>query len=141
MLNHITLMGRLTRDVEVKQTNGGTAVCNFTMAVDRDIPNKSTGERETDFIDCVAWGHTANFIGKYCVKGSLVAVDGRLQIREWTDKDGNKRRNAEVNVNSIYFADKKADNAERGADGKNEAASTANEPVVVAADEDSELPF
>jgi len=141
MLNHITVMGRLTRDIEVKQTTGGTAVCNFTLAVDRDIPNKSTGEREVDFIDCVCWGHTANFVGKYCTKGALIAVDGRLQIREWTDKDGNKRRNAEVNVNSVYFADKKADNAERGSANKNTVTTAPADVSSEDTDEDGELPF
>ena len=141
MLNNVTIMGRLVRDPEVKQTNGGNAVCNFTLAVDRDLANKETGKRDVDFIDCVGWGHTANFAGKYCTKGSLVCVTGRLQIRDWTDKEGNKRRNAEVNVASIYFADKKADNAERGG---NDA--PAKKPATVAnedndAEDPDELPF
>lgn len=144
MLNHITLMGRLTRDPELRQTQSNTAVANFSLAVDRDIPNKATGQRETDFIDCVGWGHTANFVSKYCSKGSLIAVDGRLQIRDWTDKDGNKRRAAEVNVNSVYFSDKKADNAERGSSTpaveepeKNDYEPAADDSM----DLDSDLPF
>lgn len=111
MLNQITLMGRMTRDPELRQTPGGSAVANFSLAVERDIKDKASGERVTDFIDCVAWAHTANFVSKYCTKGSLVVVSGRLQIRDWTDKDGNKRRGAEVVVNDLYFAEKKNGNS------------------------------
>lgn len=142
MLNHIVLMGRLTRDPELRQTTNNNAVANFSLAVDRDIVNKATGQRETDFIDCVGWGHTANFVNKYCTKGSLIAVDGRLQIRDWTDRDGNKRRSAEVNVNSVYFGDKKADNGERGAAPADEASAEDNyEAVASDSEEDGELPF
>ena len=107
MLNHITIMGRLTRDPEIRRTGTGTAVTSFTLAVERDIANKETGEKEVDFIDCNAWRSTAEFISKYFSKGSVAIVSGRLQIRNWTDKEGNKRRSAEVLVDSVYFGDSK----------------------------------
>jgi single-strand DNA-binding protein len=105
MLNRIIIMGRFTRDPEMRRTQSGTAVASFTLAVDRDFKDKTTGERATDFIDCVAWRTTAELIGGYFSKGRLAAVEGSLQIRDWTDKNGNKRRSAEVMVNNIYFAD------------------------------------
>lgn len=107
MLNHIVIMGRLTRDPEYKATGTGLSVTNFSVAVDRDVPGQS-GERETDFIDCVAWRKTAEFITKYFTKGSVIALSGRLQIRTWTDKDGNKRRTAEVVVDNAYFGSSKS---------------------------------
>ena len=103
MLNHITLMGRLTRDPELRRTQSGTAVTSFTLAVDRDFKSQS-GEKETDFIDIVAWRSTAEFVSKYFTKGRMAVVEGRLQIRDWTDKDGGKRRSAEVIADGIYFA-------------------------------------
>ena len=109
MLNHITIMGRLTKDPELRRTGSGVAVTSFTVAVDRDIANKDTGERETDFIDCVAWRGTGEFVDKHFKKGSMAVVSGRLQIRGWTDKDGNKRRNAEVVADNVYFGDSKKD--------------------------------
>ena len=112
MLNHITLLGRLTRDPELRRTQSGTAVASFTIAVDRDFAPKDGGERETDFIDCVAWRSTGEFVSKYFQKGSVIAVSGRLQIRNWTDKDGNKRRTAEVNVENAYFAGSKSNQPE-----------------------------
>lgn len=105
MLNHITLMGRLTRDPELRRTGSGVAVTSFTLAVDRDIANKESGEREADFIDCVAWRATGEFVDKYFSKGRMAVVSGRLQIRSWTDKEGNKRRTAEVVADSVYFGD------------------------------------
>ena len=111
MLNHITIMGRLTKDVELRTTNSGTAVASFTLAVDRDFSGKDA-EKETDFIDCVAWKHTAEFVSKYFSKGRMAVVSGRLQMRKWTDKDGNKRVSAEVVADNIYFGDsKKSDSA------------------------------
>lgn len=104
MLNHIVIMGRLTRDPELRKTQGGTSVASFTLAVDRDLTPKG-GEKETDFIDCVAWAGTADFVSGYFFKGSMAVVDGRLQLRDWKDKDGNKRRNAEVLADNIYFGD------------------------------------
>lgn len=105
MLNHITLMGRLTRDPELRNTSSGTPVASFTMAVDRDFAPKDGGEKQTDFIDCVAWRGTGEFISKYFSKGSMIVVEGRLEIQDWTDKDGSKRRSAKVVVASAYFGE------------------------------------
>ena len=107
MLNHITIMGRLTRDPELRRTGSGIAVASFTVAVDRDFGGRDGGERETDFIDCVAWRQTGEFVSKYFTKGSMIVVSGRLQIRNWTDKDGNKRRTAEVVADNCYFGESK----------------------------------
>ena len=107
MLNHITLMGRLTRDPELRYTQTQTPVASFSLAVERDFADKATGERQTDFIDCVAWRSTAEFVSKYFQKGSMAAVTGRLQIRDWTDKEGGKRRSAEVVVDNVYFGESK----------------------------------
>ena len=109
MLNHITIMGRLTRDPELRRTGSGIAVASFTVAVDRDFGGREGGERETDFIDCVAWRQTGEFVSKYFTKGRMIVVSGRLQIRSWTDKDGNKRRTAEVVADNCYFGDSKRD--------------------------------
>ena len=106
MLNHITIMGRLTRDPELRHTQSGTAVAGFSLAVERDFKG-DTGDRETDFIDCVAWRSTAEFVSKYLSKGRMAIVDGRLQMRDWTDRDGNKRRSAEVVADHVYFGDSK----------------------------------
>lgn len=114
MLNHITIMGRLTRDPELRRTGSGLAVASFTVAVDRDWPNKETGEKETDFIDCVAWRQTGEFVSKYFTKGSMIVVSGRLQIRNWTDKDGNKRKTAEIVADNVYFGESKRDKDARG---------------------------
>ena len=107
MLNHITIMGRLTRDPELRRTGSGVAVASFTVAVDRDFGGRDGGEKETDFIDCVAWRQTGEFVSKYFAKGSMIVVSGRLQIRPWTDKDGNKRRTAEVVADNCYFGESK----------------------------------
>lgn len=131
MLNKCFLLGRMTKDPEIRRTNGGTAVTSFTLAVDRDF--KSNGEKETDFIDVVAWRNTAEFVSKYFSKGRMAIVEGRLQIRDWTDKNGNKRRTAEVVADNVYFGDSKRENKE--------------EPEYKQADlaeiseEDGELPF
>ena len=109
MLNHIVIMGRLTRDPELRRTGSGIAVASFTVAVDRDFGGRDGGEKETDFIDCVAWRQTGEFVSKYFTKGSMIVVSGRLQIRSWTDKDGNKRRTAEVVADNCYFGDSKRD--------------------------------
>ena len=105
MLNHITIMGRLTRDPELRYTQSQTPVASFTLAVDRDFGGRDGGEKQTDFIDCVAWRQTAEFVSKYFQKGSMAVVSGRLQIRDWTDRDGGKRRSAEVVVDNIYFGE------------------------------------
>jgi single-strand DNA-binding protein len=109
MLNHISIAGRLTKDPELRRTNTGVAVTSFTVAVDRDFKEKN-GEKETDFIECVAWRNTAEFVEKYFSKGKMAIVAGRLQIRSWTDKDGNKRKTAEVVADNVYFGDSKSDN-------------------------------
>ena len=111
MLNHITIMGRLTKSPELRRTGSGVAVTSFTVAVDRDIANKETGERDTDFIECVAWRGTGEFVDKHFHKGSMAVVSGRLQIRSWTDKEGNKRRTAEVVADNVYFGDSKKDDS------------------------------
>lgn len=131
MLNKCFLLGRLTKDPEIRRTNGGTAVTSFTLAVDRDF--KTNGEKDTDFIEVVAWRNTAEFVSKYFSKGRMAIVEGRLQIRDWTDKNGNKRRTAEVVADNVYFGDSKKDSKE--------------EPEYKQADfaeiseEDGELPF
>ena len=106
MLNRITILGRLTRDPELRYTQSGTPVCSFSVACDRDYKD-ATGEKPTDFIDCVAWRQTAEFVSKYLTKGRMAVVDGRLQLRDWFDRDGNKRRSAEIVANSINFGDSK----------------------------------
>lgn len=113
MLNKIFIMGRLTRDPELRRTQNGTAVTSFTMAVDRDFKN-ADGTTDTDFIDVVAWRNTAEFVSKYFGKGRMAVVEGRLQLRDWTDKDGNKRRNAEVLADNIYFGDSKKEGDSSG---------------------------
>ena len=110
MLNHIVIMGRMTRDPELRRTQSGTAVTSFTLAVDRDFKGQN-GEKETDFIDCVAWRNTAEFAAKYFTKGRMAVVEGRLQMRDWNDKDGNKRKSAEVVADNVYFGDSKRDDA------------------------------
>lgn len=106
MLNHITIMGRLTQDPELRRTGGGVSVTSFTVAVDRDRAAQGQ-ERETDFIDCVAWRAGAEFVSRYFSKGSMIVVSGRLQTRNWTDKDGNKRRSTEVMAEDCYFGESK----------------------------------
>ena len=119
MLNHITIMGRLTRDPELRRTGSGIAVASFTVAVDRDFGGRDGGEKETDFIDCVAWRQTGEFVSKYFTKGRMIVVSGRLQIRSWTDKEGNKRRTAEVVADNCYFGDSKRDSDNSGSYGGN----------------------
>ena len=130
MLNHITIMGRLTKDPELRHTGTGTAVASFTLAVDRDFKDQG-GNRETDFIDVVAWRNTAEFVSRYFTKGRMAIVSGRLQIRAWTDKDGNKRRTAEVVADSVYFGDRQKQSAEVAQTGDFETLET----------DDADLPF
>lgn len=113
MLNKIMIMGRLTRDPELRRTASSTAVAGFTLAVDRDFKSQN-GEKSTDFIDVVAWRNTAEFVAKYFTKGRMAVVEGRLQIRDWKDKDGNNRRSAEVVAENVYFGDSKRDGAPAG---------------------------
>lgn len=122
MLNHIVIMGRFTKDPELRRTGSGTAVASFTLAVERDFAAKDGGEKETDFVDCVAWRQTGEFVSKHFSKGRMACVSGRLQMRNWTDKDGNKRRSAEVVADNVYFADSK-----RAADSGNMDATAATE--------------
>ncbi|MCD7947729.1 MAG: single-stranded DNA-binding protein [Oscillospiraceae bacterium] len=109
MLNRIILMGRLTRDPELRHTQTGTPVASFSLAVERDFKDKQTGEKTTDFIDIVAWRQTAEFVSRFFTKGRMAVVEGRLQIRDWNDKEGNKRRSAEIVADNIYFGDSKRD--------------------------------
>ena len=148
MLNHITIMGRLTRDPELRRTGSGTAVATFSVAVDRDFGKNENGEKETDFIDCVAWRNTAEYISKYASKGRMVVVSGRLQIRGWTDKDGNKRRTAEVIADNVYFGDSKreGDGGYAPAPAGNFGGYSAPEPSGASDfgmldDDDAQLPF
>ena len=109
MLNRIIIMGRLARDPELRRTQTGTPVASFRLAVDRDFKDKNTGERSTDWIDVVAWRATAEFVSRYFTKGRMAVVEGRLQMRDWTDKEGNKRTAAEVVADNVYFGDSKRD--------------------------------
>ena len=134
MLNHITIMGRFTRDPELRHTNSGTPVASFALAVDRDFKSEN-GEKQTDFIDCVAWRSTAEFANKYFAKGSMAVVSGRLQIRNYTDKDGNKRKAAEIVAENIYFAETKKTQT----NGINVPVSPVDQ--IPEMDSDDELPF
>ena len=133
MLNRIIIMGRLTANPELRRTGTGVAVTSFTLAVDRDFSGKDGGEKETDFIDCVAWRNTGEFVAKHFTKGRMAIASGRLQIRAWTDKDGNKRRTAEVIADNVYFGDSKNASAD------NTAAAAQN--FATLAVPDYELPF
>ena len=143
MLNKIIIMGRMTRDPELRRTQSGTAVTSFTLATDRDFKGQN-GEKETDFVDVAAWRSTAEFVAKYFTKGRIAIVEGRLQMRDWTDKDGNKRRSAEVVADNVYFGDSKRDDATTY---NAPAYSAPSAPVDAHADfaevreEDGELPF
>lgn len=144
MLNHITIAGRLVRDPELRRTSAGVAVTTFAVAVERDYSTPN-GERETDFIDVVAWRNTAEFVSKYFTKGRLAIVSGRLEIRPWTDKDGNKRRATEVIAESVYFGDSKRDGAST-ASGDYSATAPAPAQTTMPAystisEDDSQLPF
>ena len=142
MLNQITIMGRLTRDPELRRTGSGIAVASFTLAVDRDFASKDSGERETDFIDCVAWRSTGEFVSKYFDKGRMAVVSGRLQIRTWQDKDGNNRRTAEILAENIYFGDsKRSDTNGNSSVPSSYAASLPAPEFVELKDDDPQLPF
>jgi single-strand DNA-binding protein len=114
MLNRIIVMGRLVRDPELRTTQSGVSVTSFTLAVDRDFKSRDSGEKSTDFIDVVAWRQTAEFVCKYFAKGRMAIAEGRLQIRDWKDRDGNNRRSAEVVADNVYFGDSKRDSAGDG---------------------------
>ena len=140
MLNHITVMGRLTKSPELRRTGSGVAVTSFTIACDRDIANKETGKRDTDFIECVAWRGTGEFVEKYFDKGSMAVVSGRLQIREWTDKEGNKRRTAEVVADNVYFGESKKSDAQQSNSYAKPVSQPAEDFSQVEID-DAQLPF
>ena len=148
MLNRIILLGRLTRDPELRHTQTGTAVASFSLAVDRDFRNRDSGEKGVDFIDVVAWRNTAEFVSKYFTKGRMAVVEGRLQIRDWTDREGGKRRSAEVVADNIYFGDSKRDGETGGASFSRPAAPAdygmppvGGDQFAELADDDGELPF
>ena len=113
MLNKIVIMGRLVRDPDLRRTQAGTAVAAFTLAVERDFKDAATGERTADFIDCVAWRQTGEFVSRYFTKGRMAVVEGRLQLRDWVDRDGNKRRSAEVVVEQMYFGDSRSEGGQK----------------------------
>ena len=140
MLNKIVLMGRMTADPELKRTNGGTSVTSFTIAVDRDFKSRN-GEKETDFVNCVAWRGTAEFISKHFHKGSMAVVAGSLQSRQY-DKNGEKRTVWEVLVDNIYFADsKKSDSSQQQKDNFDSLSNKVNQEFEPISEEDGELPF
>jgi len=157
MLNHITIMGRLTRDPELRYTQSNTPVATFRVAVDRDYTPRDGGERQTDFIDCVAWRSTGEFVSKYFQKGSMAVVSGRLQMREWTDKEGNRRTTAEVVADNVYFGESKRPRDEGGFGGNSSysgnsgnsgyssrpsaPASSAGAFSDLSSDDDGDLPF
>ena len=141
MLNHITIMGRLTQDPELRRTGSGVAVATFPLAVERDFSGTAGGERETDFIDVVAWRNTAEFVSKYFAKGRMAVVSGRLQIRNWNDREGNKRRSAEVIADNVYFGDSRRE----GSVAPEEAPPVMDAPPVsgydLMDDDDGNLPY
>lgn len=152
MLNHITIMGRLTRDPELRRTGSGTAVANFTLAVDRDFSSKENGEKETDFIECVAWRQTGEFVSKYFTKGRMAVVSGRLQVRKWKNKEGENRYSTEVVADNVYFGDSKKEESNGGSYGGYNAPTYTADPAPASNDysangfdmlegEDSALPF
>ena len=141
MLNKIIIMGRLTRDPELRRTGSGTAVTSFSLACDRDFKSQS-GDKETDFIEVVAWKNTAEFVSKYFSKGRMAVVEGRLQIRDWTDKDGGKRRSAEVVADNVYFADsKRSESNDNQKENFNALSGRVSDDFVPISEEDGELPF
>ena len=150
MLNRIIIQGRLGSDPELRRTQSGTAVATVNLAVDRDFADKATGKKESDWITVVAWRQTGEFLSKYFTKGRMAVVEGRLQLRDWTDKDGGKRRSAEVVADNVYFGDSKHDGASGGAPAAQGVFKPAGNPVDVnpsenefaeIGTEDGELPF
>ena len=149
MLNHIIIMGRLVHDPELRHTQSGTSVCTITLAVDRDYRPKDGGEKQTDFIDVVAWGQRADFVAKYFSKGRQVVAEGSLQSRKWTDKNGVNRTNWEVRADNFYFADSRRDG--QNGNGGNSAPAKSSAPQNSAPyhaptgfteiEEDGDLPF
>ena len=141
MLNKIIIMGRLTRDPELRRTGSGTSVTSFSLACDRDFKSQS-GDKETDFIEVVAWKNTAEFVSKYFSKGRMAVVEGRLQIRDWTDKAGNKRTTAEVVADNVYFADsKRSESNDNQKENFNALSGRLSDDFVPISEEDGEIPF
>ena len=141
MLNKVVLMGRLTKDPELRRTGSGTAVTSFSLACDRDFKSQS-GDKETDFIEVVAWKNTAEFVSKYFSKGRMAVVEGRLQIRDWTDKAGNKRTTAEVVADNVYFADsKRSESNENQKENFNALSGRLSDDFVPISEEGGEIPF
>ena len=147
MLNQVAIQGRLVRDPELRRTDSGKAVASFSLACDRDFKNQQTGEKEVDFIECVAWGGTAEMVEKYFHKGQMAVATGRLQLRNWTDKNGQKRRTAEILVNSIYFCGSKESGTQASSGADNGYSAPAYQAPAPAAnfaeleDDDAQLPF
>ena len=147
MLNQVAIQGRLVRDPELRRTNSGKAVASFSLACDRDFKSQQTGEKEVDFIECVAWGGTAEMVEKYFYKGQMAVATGRLQLRDWTDKNGQKRRTAEILVNSVYFCGSKESGAQASSGANNGYSAPAYQAPAPAAnfaeleDDDAQLPF
>lgn len=144
MLNHIVIMGRITKDPELRRTGSGIPVTSFTLAVDRDFSDKQSGEKETDFFDVVAWRSTADFVSKYFTKGRMAVVSGRLQVRKWKNKDGENRYSTEVVAENVYFGDSKKETS--GDYGNSYALQNNTQQqqagnFAVLEDDDSELPF
>ena len=158
MLNHIVIMGRLTRDPELRYTQSNTPVASFTVAVDRDFGGRDGGEKQTDFIDCSAWRQTGEFVSKYFRKGSMIVVSGRLQSRKWQDRDGNNRTSWEISADNVYFGEsRRRDDENRDSYGGNYSANSyggnsyesnrsasapaQSNPFTELGDDDGELPF
>lgn len=146
MLNKIIIMGRLTRDPELRSTQTGTAVASFSLAVDRDFKDKGSGERATDFIEVVAWRQTGEFVSRYLTKGRMAVVEGRLQVREWTDKNGARRKTAEVVADNVYFGDSRREGESNGfaappASDYSNAAPAGGDQFAELSGDDGELPF
>lgn len=140
MLNHISIMGRFARDPELRRTGSGKPVTSFTLACDRDFKNSQTGEKEVDFLDFVAWNSTAELVDKYFRKGQMAVATGRLQIRQYTDKNGQKRRQAEILVSSVYFCGGKENGAQANCE-PDTAYPTQRNDYAMVEDEDAQLPF
>ena len=141
MLNKVVIMGRFTKDPELRRTGSGTAVTSFSLACDRDFKSQS-GEKETDFIEVVAWKNTAEFVNKYFSKGRMAVVEGRLQIRDWTDKAGNKRTTAEVVADNVYFADsKRSESNDNQKENFNALSGRVSDDFVPISEEGGEIPF
>lgn len=148
MLNQIIIMGRMVRDPELRRTGSGVAVASFTLAVDRDFADKQSGEKETDFIDCVAWRQTGEFVSKYFTKGRMAVVSGRLQVRKWKNKEGENRYSTEVLADNVYFGDSKKEESSGNSYGYQNSGFTAPayptapaQDFAMIEDDDAQLPF